>query len=71
MSTGELLLTTLVALLVFGPQRLPMLARHLGQIIRQMNHTKQRLTHYLEAQQNQIQLEDRIKKANAADKEYQ
>lgn len=71
MTTGELLLTALVALVVFGPKQLPMLARRLGRITRQTEQMKQRLTHYLENQHNQIQLGERLKKANIADKAYQ
>lgn len=70
MSLGELLLTTLIALLVFGPERLPTLARHLGKLFKHVNHYKQIAQQFLESQKNQLQLDENIKKAQTADKKY-
>ena len=50
MSMGELLLTTLIALLVFGPERLPALARHLGKLIQYINRYKQEASRFFDAQ---------------------
>ena len=70
MSLGELLLTALVALLVFGPEHLPMLARHLGKVMRQVNHYKQLAQQFWDSHNNQLQLDENIKKAQAADEKY-
>ena len=67
---GELLLTTLIALLVFGPERLPALARHLGKLIQYINRYKQEASRFFDAQKNEQILMDNINKANAADKKY-
>ena len=71
MSTGELFLTLLVALLVFGPDKLPMLARHLGKLMNRLNHYKQQATTYWQAQLNEEQLQQNIRKAQQAESEYQ
>jgi len=71
MSTGELLLTLLVALLVFGPDKLPMLARHLGKLMNRLNHYKQQATTFWQAQLNEEQLQQNIRKAQQAESEYQ
>lgn len=70
MSLGELLLTVLVALLVFGPEHLPMLARHIGKFMRQINHYKQMTQQFWDSQNTQLQLDENIKKAQAGDKQY-
>ena len=41
---GELILVLIVALIVFGPRRLPEVARELGKAIRDFNRTSQELT---------------------------
>ncbi len=71
MSAGELLLTLLIGLLVFGPSKLPMLAHHLGQLIKQLNHYKQKIATFWQAQLNEQQLQENIKKASKADRKYQ
>lgn len=70
MSTGELLLTSLIALLVFGPERLPTLARQLGTLVKRANHYKQQALLFLEKQKLDHELQENIKKANEADKKY-
>ena len=70
MSSGELLLIFLVALLVFGPNKLPMLANHLGQLMRKLNQWQQNLSQLWENHLKQQQLEDNTKKAEQADKIY-
>jgi len=71
MSAGELLLTLLIALLVFGPSKLPMLAHHLGKLIQQINYYKQQLVVFWQSQLKEQQLQENIKKANQADSNYQ
>lgn len=71
MSAGELLLTLLIALLVFGPSKLPMLAHHLGKLIQRINHYKQQLAVFWQSQLKEQQLQENIKKANQADSNYQ
>lgn len=74
MSTGQLLLTLLVALLVFGPDKLPMLARHLGRIFVKFNGYKQLIIQSWQKQLQQDikeqQLMDNTKKAQKADASY-
>lgn len=71
MSSGELLLTLLVALLVFGPNKLPMLAEHLGKLFRHFNSFKQQLHTFWQAQLNEQQLRENTRKAEQADSLYQ
>ena len=70
MSMGELILTALVALLVFGPERLPTLARHLGALVQRAHHYKQQALLFLEEQKLALQLQENMKKADEADKKY-
>lgn len=71
MSTGELLLILFVALLVFGPEKLSMLAGHLGKLIRYLNQVKQQLGEFWQAQLNEQQLRENQRKAEDADAVYQ
>jgi sec-independent protein translocase protein TatB len=71
MSSAELLLIFLVALVVFGPAKLPMLAQHLGKLVKRMEHLKQQLTRFWQTQLQEQQLQDNIKKAEKADALYQ
>jgi len=71
MSTGQLLLTMLVAMLVFGPSKLPMLAKHLALIINRLNQHKQHLMNFWQHQLNEQQLQENNKKAADADVTYQ
>ncbi|MDP3705339.1 MAG: twin-arginine translocase TatA/TatE family subunit [Legionellaceae bacterium] len=74
MSMGQLILTMLVALLVFGPTKLPMLARHLGRVFAKFNYYKQQVILSWQKQlQDDIkeqQLLENIKKAKKADTSY-
>lgn len=70
MSMGELLLTTLIALLVFGPERLPTLARQLGILVKRANHYKQQALLFWEEQKQALQLQENMKKADEADEKY-
>jgi sec-independent protein translocase protein TatB len=71
MNFSELLLILVVALLVFGPKKLPMLAYHLGKLVGQFNHYKQQLTALWQHQLNEHQLQENLKKAQKADENYQ
>ncbi len=70
MSLGELLLTLIVALFVFGPKKLPMVAYHLGKLIRYCNHYKQQAITFWQQQLNEQQLQENISKALKADSDY-
>lgn len=70
MSTGELLLTLFIALLVLGPKQLPDVARQLGRLIKQGNEYRQQLFRFFEEQRLEHQLQDNMKKAAEADEKY-
>lgn len=70
MSAGELFLTLLVALFVFGPSKLPMLAYHLGQLMAKINQMKAQTASFWQAEANKHQLQKNIQKAQGADAEY-
>ena len=63
MSIGELFLTLVVAFVVFGPKKLPMLARHLGLILSKFNRYKQQTMDYWQHQMKELQLEENKRKA--------
>ncbi|MGQ3889639.1 Sec-independent protein translocase subunit TatA/TatB [Legionella sp. CNM-1927-20] len=67
MNMSELLVIIIVALIVFGPNKLPMLAEHLGKFIRQLNSLKMQLTNLWQAQLNEQQLRENQQKAEKAD----
>jgi sec-independent protein translocase protein TatB len=71
MSSGELLLTLSVALIVFGPSKLPMLATHLGQFIKMMNRIKTQLRRVWQQQMQELQLHENNQKAEEAERQYQ
>jgi sec-independent protein translocase protein TatB len=71
MSSAELLLIFLVALIVFGPSKLPMLAQHLAKLIKRMDYMKQQLSAFWQSQIQEQQLQENIKKAEKADVLYQ
>ncbi|KTD57587.1 Sec-independent protein translocase subunit TatA/TatB [Legionella shakespearei] len=70
MSSGELLLTLVVALVVFGPSKLPMLATHLGQLIRKINQIKTKAALLWDEQLKELQLQENKRKAEEVDKKY-
>lgn len=71
MSGGELLLTLVVALIVFGPKKLPMLATHLGQLVRKINHFKEHGSLLWQQQLSQLDLQENTRKAKEADQYYE
>lgn len=70
MSLSELLLILIVALVVFGPDKLPELAKTLGRLFLKMQRLKERFSHLLYEQKQQFQLHDNISKAEAAEKKH-
>jgi sec-independent protein translocase protein TatB len=70
MSSGELLLTALVASLVLGPKQLPVVARQMGLLLRQLTHYKQQFSLFLAEQDQERQLQENLKKAAEADQHY-
>lgn len=64
MSSGELLVIVFVAVVVFGPQKLPLLAEHLGKALRYFHRMKQQTGDYWQLLENQ-------RKAETADEMYQ
>jgi sec-independent protein translocase protein TatB len=71
MNLSEIILTILVGLTVFGPKKLPMLARHLGQLINRLNRYKQQASLLWQAFLKEQQLDENRKKARQADLSYQ
>ena len=71
MSFGEILLTLFVALLVFGPKHLPMVAHHLGKCWAFLSQYKERAAVFWQGALNEYQLQENTKKAKEADFLYQ
>lgn len=70
MITQELLLTVCVAIAVFGPTKLPMLARHLGKLFRQLSIYKAQAINFWQAQLNEQQLKNNLDRAEKAEKAF-
>lgn len=70
MSLSELLIILVVALLVFGPSKLPELAHNLGKLFAKGRYLKEKFESQLHKQQLQFDLEQNIQKADEADKKY-
>lgn len=68
--SGQLLLIFLVSLVVFGPTKLPMLANHLGVLLRQVNKMKEQAAAFWQQQINEYQLHENELKAKLADEQY-
>lgn len=68
--SGELILIFLVTLVVFGPKKLPMLASHLGLLVRQLNIWKNKINSLWEQQAQELQLKENQRKAAEADARY-
>ncbi|KTD11668.1 TatB protein (twin arginine translocation) [Legionella gratiana] len=69
--SGEILVIFIVALIVFGPKKLPMLATHLGLLIRKINQLKTQAAALWQQQLNEIQLKENQRKAEEAEMQYQ
>lgn len=70
MNLAELVLIFAVALVVFGPTKLPMLATHLGLMIRKIQQTREHIHGLWQQQLHEVQLLENTKKAEDADKLY-
>ena len=70
MNSAELLLIMLVAIIVFGPSKLPMLANHLGKLLRHLNLLKQQAHEFWQTHMNEQQLQENQRKAEKADQVY-
>lgn len=71
MISGQLFLTMLIALLVFGPKKLPMLARHVGRFVARLEYYRQQLMILWQSLLHQQQLLENTRKASEADTIYQ
>jgi sec-independent protein translocase protein TatB len=67
----ELLVIFIVAVVAFGPNKLPMLATHLGLLVQKINWLKNQISSFWQQQVNQYQLQENQRKAKEADKHYQ
>ncbi len=70
MSMAELFVVFLVALLVFGPEQLPGLARSLGRLIGKWHDLSDRVKAEIRGQAQLEQLKHNTEKAEKADKQY-
>jgi sec-independent protein translocase protein TatB len=68
--SGELLLIFIVALIVFGPSKLPMVATHLGLLMRKINQFKELAASFWQQQINEHQLQENQRKALEGDNQY-
>lgn len=71
MSIPELLLILVVAVIVFGPSKLSMLASHLGLFIKKFDQIKAQVDSYWHQQQMTFHLKENEQKAKHADQYYQ
>jgi Sec-independent protein translocase protein TatA len=71
MSTGELFVILIVALIVFGPKKLPMLATHLGLLVKKFFEFKAHASALWQQQLNELQLQENLRKAKEADEHYE
>lgn len=71
MSLAELIVIFLVALVVFGPKQLPLLAKNLSQSMSALQQIKQKMTDFWQEQLNEQQLIENSEKAAEADKLYE
>jgi sec-independent protein translocase protein TatB len=70
MSSAELLIIAIVALVAFGPSKLPMLASHLATCMKLVTSWQQKFAEFWQSQLNEHQLQDNLKKAQKADEQY-
>jgi sec-independent protein translocase protein TatB len=71
MTTLELLLIFFVAVVVFGPAKLPMLASHLAKAFKFLESLKEQAQRFWQNQINEQKLLENTKKAEQSDKIYQ
>ena len=70
MSGGELLVILIVAFIVFWPKKLPMLATHLGLLVRKVHQLKAQAVAVWQQQLDVLQLQENQGKAKEADEQY-
>tara|TARA_B110000879_G_C11089700_1_gene478406 strand:+ start:757 stop:975 length:219 start_codon:yes stop_codon:yes gene_type:complete len=70
MSLPETIVIFMVALIVFGPDKLPELAKHVGKLVAKGRHLKSQFDEQWQKQQRQFELDENLKKAEEADKKY-
>jgi sec-independent protein translocase protein TatB len=70
MSSGELLLTGFVAVIVFGPTKLPELLKHMGLVVAKLHALKEQVHLFWQKEIQEEQLRENESKALVADKEY-
>ncbi len=70
MSASELLLTMIVALIAFGPSKLPMLAKHLAKLFFYLTQAKTQASLFWQSQLKELQLIENNQKAEIADSLY-
>lgn len=68
MNMSELVVTAIVALIVYNPSKMPALARHLGLLTGKINRIKDKASNFWQDQINKQQLEENIRKARAIEK---
>ncbi len=71
MSLAELLVVLTISLIVFGPSKLPMLARHLGVLLRKLNQVQARFNQLWQNKLKEIELIENEKRASEIDAQYQ
>lgn len=71
MSMAEAGLTLIIAVCVFGPSRLPMLARHLGAGLRRLQKLRERFSGMLEEVAKECTLAENERRAADADARYE
>lgn len=70
MASTELLLILLVALVAFGPKKLPLLATNLGKLARSFILFKKKVAIFIETQSKELDLWENKQKAEEADEKY-
>ncbi|MFC3908259.1 twin-arginine translocase TatA/TatE family subunit [Legionella dresdenensis] len=70
MMSGELLVVLAVAIVVFGPEKLPMLAEHVAKAVKKFNQLKNQANQLWQAELARQQLQENQRKAEQADSVY-
>lgn len=71
MSFGELAIVLIVALIVLGPQRLPVVARAIGRLFAKAQHFTNQFQEEVDQYLKEEQLRDNINRAEEVDKLYE
>lgn len=66
LSMGEMLLIFVLALIVFGPKKLPEIGRQIGKALAEFKRASNEFKSQLEAEMRQIEIEETLKKENEA-----